>query len=255
MSTEQGDNRRYLLRLWIPALVGCAVVGTLLLLTLTSGDAARSIPAAIAVAFTVGMFFGTRWRQKRRIAQMLQTPDPDRFLSSFAKSMKRIPHGSLMAAANSATVLALYGRFEQAEGALSAESWDAAPPLIQAQESAARAVVAYARGTITEGLDYAVAASQQAALNLSAPGARTSDLAYRTYRNLGLALAGRATDTTTQELRTALAQLPLLGQVLAAWGLALIAKSTGASTELREMQAFLKKNAPYFVSSIEDSAG
>lgn len=245
MSTSRNDNQRYLLRLWLPALAISGFVGILLVAALASGDPSRIVPAAFGIAFTALMFVSIRRYQKRRITLMLQTPDPTPFLRSFASSLRRMPNGAHFAAANSATVLALYGRFEEAKRALESASWAGAPPLVQAQESVARAAIAYAYGSITEGLDYAVAATQQASLVRIAPGAARSELAFRTYRNLGLALAGRATDSTCQELRSAFEQLPILGQVAAAWGLAIIAKNNGNETELQAMQAFIKRQAPY----------
>src|SRR5260221_2704157 len=251
MSTPQDENRSYLLRLWIPALVLGGLIGVLILAALTSGEPTRTVPIAVGVVITVIMFISTLSRKKRQIARMLQVPAPDWFLRSSAASMVRIPHGAFFAAANSATILALYGSFEEAERALEGLAWETSPPLVQAQGSAAHAVVAYARGAITDGLDYAVVAGHQAVLDVAAPGARTSELAFRLYRNLGLALAGRATDTTREELRRALAQLPLLGQILAAWGLAADARNNGAVSELETMQAFIKRNAPHFSPSVE----
>lgn len=176
---------------------------------------------------------------------MLQAPDPTPFLRSFAKSLRRLPNGNHFAAANAATILALYGRTEEAERELEAVQWEDVPPLIQAQASAARAVIAYVNGAITEGLDHAVAATQQGAVDSSAPGASTAELAFRTYRNLGLALAGRTMDATAEELRTALAKLPLVGQILAAWGLAAIARAEGNDAELAAMRSFLAQHAPH----------
>jgi hypothetical protein len=139
----------------------------------------------------------------------------------------------------------LYGRFDDAEDSLRSVSWSDVPPFIQAQESAARAAIAYARGAYEDGLGYAVTATQQGMIETRAPGVAMSELAFRTYRNLGLALAGRATSTTADELRTAMTRLPVLGQILAAWGLAMIAKSSGAGDELRAMQEFIERHAPH----------
>lgn len=251
MSTPHSENRRYLLRLWIPALAGSALVATLVLAGLRSRDVYRILPVLVAVLLAVIVIFAARWRQKRRIILMLRSSDPDRFLRSFAATLRRMPHGPMLAAANSATVLALYGRHSDAEAALAAVSWTGLPPLIHAQESAARAVIAYARGAVSEGIDQAVVASQRSSIDNAAPGARTSELAYRTYRNLGLALAGRATETTADELRVAFAELPLLGKLLAAWGLAALAKRTGDESRLAELQDFIRANAPHFAPVIE----
>jgi hypothetical protein len=254
MPAPEDDNRQYLLGLWRPVLAACALLGIAVFAALSTGEAAQTIPILLAIAFTVAMFLWIRWYQKRRVARMLQAADPSSFLRSFAGSMRRIPHGSLFAAANAATILAFYGRFDEAERTLASNSWQGVPPFVQAQESAARAVIAYARGSLVEGLDHAVAATHQASLNVAAPGVEKSELAFRMYRNLGLALSGRATDSTPGELRTAHGELPLLGQIMAAWGLARIAKSRGDAAEYRAMKAFIEKHAPYFTPMLESTA-
>lgn len=245
------NNRQYVLRLWIPALLLCGFVGTLIIAALTSGDRARSVPVLIGVPFAVVLIVGIRWWQKRRIGRMFQAADPGPALRSFEASLRRMPHGAQFAAAHSGTILALYGRVEEAERAVDSVSWRDVPPLIQAQESVARATIAYVQSSIAEGLDHAVAGLQLASLDLAVPGAQTSELAFRTYRNLGLALSGRATATTAEELRTARTQLPLMGQILAAWGLAVIARNDGDLTELRAMQQFIQQRGPHLTPVLQ----
>lgn len=245
MSNTTNDNRRFLARLWIPVILVVAFVGALMIGALTSRDVTRTIPAVVGLVVAAVVIAGSRTLQKRRIARMLLAPDPTHLLRSFAESARRVSHGPLLAAANAATVLALYGRYRDADDALNSVSWRDVPPLIRAQASAARAVIAYAQGSIADGLDYAVLASQEAAVDAAVPGAATAALAFRTYRNLGLALSARATDTTAEELRNAMARLPLVGQILAAWGLAVIARSSGDLDELSRMQLFIEQRAPY----------
>src|SRR5947199_10690645 len=112
MATSQAENRSYLLRLWIPAVLLCSFVAVLVILALTSGDAGRAIPVAVGIGVAAIMLVAIRRHQKARIARMLQASDPDPSLHSFATSVRRIPHGSLFAASNSAIILALYGRVD-----------------------------------------------------------------------------------------------------------------------------------------------
>lgn len=243
MSTK---NSRVLLRLWIPAIVLFVIVGGLIVAGLTSGDLGRSVPAAVGVTVAAIVIIAMRWQQRRRIGRMLHAADPHPFLRAVAASAGRMPHGTFIAAASGATMLALYGRFDEAEQSLASVAWGDVPSMILAQESAARAAIAYARGAYTEGLDHAVLAMQQGAIDPAFPGAQTSELALRTYRNLGLALLGRTLETTPDELRTAFARLPMMGQILAAWGLAMIAKTSGAAEEVRAMRDFITQRAPHF---------
>lgn len=253
MSSAQSDNRRFILRLWLPVVFGAGLLAIMMLAALTAGDLRRTLPVILGVAVAVMLVVRGRSGQKRRVERMLQEPDPAPFLRSFEASTRRMPHGVHLAAANSATILALYGRVEDAERSLKSVSWQTVPPFIQAQGSAARAAIAYARGAALEGLDHAATATQQASLNSAVPGARASELAFRTYRNLGLALSGRATNTTIQELNDARARLPLVGQVLAVWGLAAIAKNTNDTAQLQAMQQFIVANGPHLTAVVEST--
>jgi hypothetical protein len=254
MPDSSNDNRRFLTRLWMPVIAVCVILAVLVIAALTSGDNARVVPVIVAIVVTAVMIPGMRWWQKRRFARMFRSPDPNPFLQSFAASARRVPNGSQIAAANACTVLALYGRFREADDALRSVSWAETPPIVNAQASAARAVLAYAQGVIADGLDHAVAAMQEASVDGAFPGAAQSELAFRMYRNLGLALSGRETEKTAEELRQAKARLPLLGQILAAWGLAAIARRSGDTAVLNEMRAFIEQRAPYFAPVLESLA-
>jgi hypothetical protein len=246
MSNSRKKNDRYLARLWLVVIVCIAFFGIIFLAALTSGDPKRVVPVVVGTTAAVIVLGGLHYYQKRLVARMLRAEDPRTFLASFARATHRVPHGSLLAAANSATILALYGRLAEAEETLESVSWHHAPPIIQAQESTARAAIAYVKGNAAEGLEHAVAATSLASLNPAAPGARTAELAFRTYRNVGMALASRDTEITVEELRLAFVKLPLVGQILSAWALAVIARRQGADVERLRMETFLTKNAPHF---------
>lgn len=245
--TMQNDNRQYILRLWIAPMILCLMLGALFVAALISGDVTRMVPAIVGLVFATALIVGARWYKKRRLARMLQSADPRPFLYSFAKSARQGPSGAQMAAANTATVLALYGYDDEAERALESVSWSNSVPLIQAQRTAARAVIAYAKGLPAEGLDHAVAAMAEASLDAAVPGARMSELALRTYRNVGMALCDRSNDRIVEELREAHARLPLLGQILAAWGLAVSAEKRGDPIEYETMRSFIERHAPYVI--------
>jgi hypothetical protein len=248
MPTPREGNRSYLLRLWLPALAFIAFLLVIFVAALTSGDPDRVVPVAIALPVGLAAWWLNRWTIRRRMDRMFRSPDPTRQIRWFESTIRRsrVAHGPLFAASNAATILALYGRFDEAESALQSVSWQNAPPIVLAIESTARAVLAYARGALTDGLDYATEATLLGITDSAFPGSQTSELALRTHRNLGLALAGRATATTGDELRTALTRLPPLGQLLAAWGLAAIAKQNGDEQEREARRQLIAKRAPHF---------
>jgi hypothetical protein len=245
MQTQQTQNWTFLLRLWIPALVLCVAMGSLLSGGLAAGDQSRWLPAVFGLLMAGVVFASVRWLQKRRFARALRSADPGPFLLSFAESLRKLPHGSLLAVAQSAAILPLYGRFAEAEEALDGVCDRNAPPVIQAQLRVARAILAYARGEVTEGLDHAVAANLLASGVSRFPGGRSSELAFRNCRNLGLALSGRGTEATERELRTGFERLPLLSQIKAAWGLAVLAKREGDTPRFQGLREFIATRAPH----------
>jgi hypothetical protein len=243
--TSRSSNQRFILRLWIPALLVSFIVGALLLSALTSGQPARYLSASIGLTAVVVFVLVIRSMSARRIARMLASPDPDKLLASMARSMNRVPHGSLFAASSSAIVLALHDRVDDAERELDSQSWTAVPDLVLAQQTGARAVIAYASGNVAAGLHHASDALEQSLVASHAPGAKTSKLGFQTYRNLGLALSGKLDEESHGQLRTAFQGLPLIGRVLAAWGLAANAKRHGSATEYDTMRAFVSSHAPH----------
>jgi hypothetical protein len=245
MSSPGDRNRRYLLTLWAPVLLVGIALAIVVPRSLRSGKPEDAVPvAAVGVAFGIVLY--QRTATKRNVATALLSPEPKAFCDLANRNVGAVPHGVQLAAANVARINALYGRFDEAESALSSVSWDDCPPILLAQRSVARAVLAYARGDLGEGRTHSVRAIEEAEAPELAPGATKSAMAFRMHRNLGLALEGRANDTTEDELEVAHRDLPLLGQILAAWGLAALAKTHGRTARLRELRAFLEATAPHF---------
>jgi hypothetical protein len=234
--------------LWIPvALLLVFVLGPLIL-PLVKGNAGST--EVIGITSFVLLIVCVISLQKWRLARALQSPDPSALLHSIG-STGRMRHGSLLSAALSANYLAAYGRLQEAEQALDSVSWKDAPPFIEAQRSSARSLVAYLRNEPHEGLVHAESAVEEADVDTVVPGANLSALAIRTYRNLGLALSRNADDAVEQELRTAHARLPLLGSIIAAWGLAVIAKHKGEHDRSQTLRKFIADRAPHFAPVLQ----
>jgi hypothetical protein len=240
------DDRGNLVRHWVPLLFLGGGIGVGIGIVLAWGDLRRIVPI---VAGYLGAGIWLLWAlslEKRRMARLFHASTPEPLFRSLARSVDRIAYGPQCTAAGTAAILALYGRVDEATRQLEESvSWRGAPPVIQAQKSVARALIAYVRGSVEEGLGHAATAVRHAAVDRDTRENRTATLALRTYENLGVALAGRATNATRDELRKAFARLPLLGRILAAWGLATSAQASGDATELRTMQQFLERNAPH----------
>ena len=246
MTVPGKANFRYIARLWLPALLFGVFLIIILGAALTSGDPSRYIPAIFGIVAAAVMLISIRGIQRRKITRMLQSPDPKPMLESFRSSMRRIPNGALFGAANSATIFAFYGRFEEAEDSLNSVTWEGVPPFVHAQRSVARAAIAYAKDHVAEGMDNSIAAITEASIAAAVPGSKTSDLAFRTYRNLGLALSGGDSDTTSRELLDAFGKLPLIGKIVAAWALAVISRRNGDVKQFEMMRTFVHARAPHF---------
>lgn len=244
--SAQSRNDRYFLKQWLIIAFFLAIVVGLCARDINRGDQGMLLAAAGLVLLLGGAVAWGLIVPKRRLAKALQAPDPAAYLTGLAKSLNRMPHGTYLAAAETATLLALYGRTHQAEAALSQLPAEAVPPFFQSMEPRARAFIAYAEGRYQEGLAFAELALSQGVVSGRLPGSGISSLASRTCRNLGLALLGEETPATMGELREARSRLPLTGQLIAAWGLAAAAKRAGHSTEFLAMRQFIQSAAPHF---------
>jgi len=211
-----------------------------------SGQPGKILPLLLAVAIAAGLFVIVRLVQKRKFAQMLRQPEPTAIVQYYLTRLSRMPHGTCIAAAASAVALALYGRTTEAGEALASVSWEGVPPFIGAQRLHALAIVLFAEGQSTSGLEAAESAVSQAAVSPQMPGAQRSSLAFQTHRNLGLVLCGKHSPETAQQLRQAMAKLPLLGKVIAAWGLAVLAKRQGSDALASDLRGFVTSHAPHF---------
>lgn len=244
MSSPKEQNERYLLKLWLPVLAFVALV----VVNIPNMNASSVGPLALvgaAVAGSVGFVVYRRRKVQAQVAAALKEPTVVAFRALVFAHVS--PHYGLhMAHASLATVHALYGDVEEAERSLGAVSWDDCPPIVLAQRFTARAVISYVRGDYGQGRSYAIHAAEEGEAPSAAPGAKTSAIAFRTHVDLGRALEGRATETTVRDLEEAKTTLPILGRILAEWGLGAAAKSRGDHERLATARAYMVANAPHF---------
>lgn len=251
MSSPRDRNERLLLTLWGPVIAATALGIVAFAMQAPSKDGNEIYlvgPLGVAVAF--GFVFVTRTLLKRKVAAALRSPTPEAF-RSVAYSNRAGPYGIQLSAANVANVCALYGRVDEAEAALASVSWDECPPIVLANRSAARALMAYARGELGEGRVHAIRATEEGEVPSAAPGGKTSAIAFRTHVDLGRALEGRATAATVKDLEEARATLPLLGQIVAEWALGAAARDRGDEARLAIARAFVVEHAPYFAPVLQ----
>ncbi len=248
MSLFRESNRRYLLHKWVPALAVIGVFGVfggLTLAALLSGDPQRAIPGAIGLLFAAGVLATAPMRAERKTIRALQLADPQACLNAMGVTSERL-RGNFILAANAAIIFAHYGRLDVARRVIASTSWRDAPPLLQAQGCIARAMVAHHEGHYAEAQAQIADAALLGEVDKWFPGAASSARGYRLHHNLGLALAGSATDDTVQELRAAFARRPTFIKLYAAWALAVIAKRRGDTGQLQAMRQFIASRAPHF---------
>lgn len=247
MADSTTRNRWFLLGLWLPVVLLSAFLLLMAVAAWRSGGLRYFVLVPVCLGALAVAVVVVRRRQARRLAGLLKQPDPWPAVRSTKALLSRLPqHGQHMAAASAAKVLALYGQVTEAQRELESVDWTGVPPLIEAQRSSARALIAYVSGDVAAGLDFATTALDMAKTPSAAPGAAGSDLAFRTCRNLGLALSGQEDDKVLDDLQTARQRLPLLGRILATWALAAAAKRRGDHRHLAALRSFLQESAPSF---------
>lgn len=241
------SNRRFVLRLWLFAGGGVAFVVTLMVtVVLTADDFTVWLAAAFLPTLAV-LIFGLRWWGARRFEKALQQPRPTAFLRFVQQGASAaVPHAAQMAAGQSALVSVLYGEVEQAERFLDSVTWNAAPAIVEAQASAARALIAYVRGDAREGLGWAGKAREEARVGSGLPGGAATERAFNVYVALGTVLYQEETEETIQDLTDGFERLPLLPRVVAAWGLALVAAQRGDRARFEELRGFIATRTPHF---------
>lgn len=246
MTSPRDTNRRLLLLLWAPLAVIVAGWIVHFARLAEGGEIGTLFSSVLLVPAVVGLMLYVRRKKEKQLAVALLAPTPAAFRELAFGNGGTIPYGLQMATANVATVTALYGDVEEADRSLRSISWDGCPPMVDAQRSVARAVIAYARGDYGGGRSHAIRAAMEADVPEGFPGASTSALAVRMHEALGRALSGTMNDESRRVLELAREKLPLLGKVLAAWGLAAIAKREENEAHLAEQVTFLRAHAPHF---------
>src|SRR3954454_19120696 len=106
-------NTRYLLTLWLTG-IALGVLATVQLAGSLSVGKVWLVVAALAVP--AGWFVFTRWRVRRRIRQLLQSPSPDDLVYYWRRKLQRVRHEDLdvFFASFCAPVYIWYGDFEAA---------------------------------------------------------------------------------------------------------------------------------------------
>lgn len=223
-----------------------AVLSTMLLLGL-GASARRADVAALVVTVVVAGFAALLlvWR-RRAFARLLKQPSLDLILKHYQKTMARMPQSEIMLAYTSAVAAVYYGEFARAEQLIGSVKWEGRGPFYEAWPLSLEALVLFWRDKAYQrGLSLARRAQELADIGGVLPGARTSRLAHATLVAVGEVLAGEGGPQTMEALQAGRKRLPLMGRLLATWGLAASFAEAGAQAKAAEALAELRAAAPH----------
>ena len=240
-------NTRFLLGMWDAAAPGLIAIGVVVGLTLWHGVVWPSLLlcALFGARLVLRKLGLADWRTRR----LLQSRSPDRMIAVCAGATNRAIGVSGMDAVQAhsiAFVYTLYGEYESARTELQKINWASRPPLAQAWERSVLALHCYFETREYEhGLELARSARELGRSPRLIPGVRTSAAALESYVLIGEILCGRYSESGVRELEADRNMLPLLGQLIADWGLALAHGRTGDRASAEAARDRIRAVAPH----------
>jgi hypothetical protein len=254
MPGPRRENDRSLLRRWIVVglVAGPLVIAIGIQIGAGRGGDARGWIFLAALAAIVPLLVIAKRGAERALRRGLQSADPTTLIDWYARVARRTPTLRADLEVAAATAAALYERFDLAGARLAAVDWELHPPHARAGAALARALICHGRGDHREALRLARIARALADVDPRFPGAATSARAVAVHVAIAEVFAGVASAQTAAALGEGRARLPLLGQLLAAWGLCALAAAPGdaaaqapAADEVTALEAFIAAQAPH----------
>jgi hypothetical protein len=240
--TEADKSVRQIWLLW-----GIAVVlGGLTLMGLVSSARRGDYAIVVVVPLVLLMVLGSTLWQRRMQARLLQQPSLEVVLQRYQKALGRMPHADVALAYTSALAAAYYGDYTRAEQFVGSVNWEGRGRVYEAWPLHIEALLLFWRDkAYRRGLAAARRAQELADVGGALPGAGTSRLAYATLVAVGEVLVGESTPETVGVLERGRKKLPLMGSLLATWGLAAHHAKAGASANADAALAEVRTAAPY----------
>jgi hypothetical protein len=232
-------------QIWL--LWGVAVVVSSLTLIGLIGAARRGdYLILVVVPLVAAVLVGTHVLQRRAQARLLLQPSLDAVLQYYQKALGRAPQAEAALAYTSALAAAYYGDFTRAEQLVGSVKWEGRGRVYEAWPLHIDALLLFWRDKqYRRGLAVARRAQELADVGSSLPGAGTSRLAYATLVAVGEVLVNEPTSETVNILDRARQKLPLMGGLLATWGLAVHHARLGSALAADQALAQNRSAAPY----------
>ena len=238
-------NNKYLLKLWLPAVLIWLVLLFIIFNSAKENDLQTTLLPFVVVVIgfiLLKVFIGNR------IKQHFKKPSAESVLNFYDKTFKsaRIPESEFFKAQAKSIALSLYGEFD--EGILVIDQFDMTQkaPLYQAAQMIAIVINNYLQKTnLPEALELAKKAKELAKISKIAPGNKTSEKTYITYVEIGEILNNNLNNEIIKHLEQGFLNSTFILKIQIAWALGIIYTKTNNLTKKQEMLDFLAKNAPH----------
>ena len=196
---------------------------------------------ALPIVFTALAIAGMAvWFSHFRVRVLLRDRTPDRIISHYRSSVRRIPHADAAAAYLSALAATFFGQFDRARTELERVKWDEKPPMYQGHRRYVLAMLA-----LLEDTDYPQAlqfADEGRKLEESDPagGLQLIDDAIR------LVASGPSDEIIPRLEKVARKQHGLMPGICA-WALAVHFRRIGQAETAAEYKEYLRMSVPFSV--------
>jgi hypothetical protein len=208
------------------------------------------VPMVVMLVGLAGFVFWQWSRFRRGYLAALALPDPGFLVAHVDRSLKAaqiMPDWDAMAAQARALAFSLYGRADEATAALAAVEWRGRAPMIQGIGLNGEGVVELlCHRNAGRALELTRRARELSAVSARLPGAAQSRRFHDTCVAVAEVLAGVRSPQVRPALDAGAAarSMPQL-QILASFGLALLAEREGDGERAGVLRAFLRQVAPH----------
>ncbi|WP_379135733.1 hypothetical protein [Paenibacillus sp. sgz500958] len=232
-------NNRYLIKLWIPAVV---------LIVYLAFSIIRDSTNLIIVPFVIAFLIILRSRIRNTLGKALQNSGPEPLIRSLTPKPSKFlkPElGVTTNAYNRAFAYLLYGEFEHARAAMKEVDWQSMDPMFQAMDYSMKSLICYFTGDVTNGLTYAHKTKELGSVSTMFPGSKRSSEITDAYIEVGQVLSGYCTTERMNSLELKFQKAAALTKLILGWGLMNGYKQRGDTAGYNRMQQYFRVHAPH----------
>lgn len=199
----------------------------------------KTVPIVAAALMFAALFF---WYSRARLRRMFKDPTPDRIITYYHASARRVKNANASAAYLSAIAAAAYGQFDRARAELDAVNWDELPPIYKGYRLHALAIIALLeRRDFAEALEL-LREARVASTAANATAASTT-AAFAIYEAIIEAASGAGDDAVPRLEEMANRKRGLISS-FSAWALALHFRRVGEADRAVPFQELVRQLTP-----------